>query len=72
LPLVAVCLLAAIGLATHRAHAAPVKSTDFQELDAVIAAQTKNTAYRVLRWQSSKAMKSPICKATEQPGRAAL
>jgi CubicO group peptidase (beta-lactamase class C family) len=41
LPLVAVCLLAAIGLATHRAHAAPVKSTDFQELDAVIAAQMK-------------------------------
>jgi len=40
-PLMAFCLLAAIGLATHVAHAAPAKSADFQELDAVIDAQMK-------------------------------
>ncbi len=39
LPLMAVCWLAAIALAIHSANAAPVKSADFQELDAVIAAQ---------------------------------
>lgn len=38
-PLMAVCLLAAVALVTHRAHATPVKTADFQELDAVIAAQ---------------------------------
>ncbi len=39
LPLMAVCLLAAVAIVTQRAHADPVKNADFQELDAVINAQ---------------------------------
>lgn len=39
LPLMAVCLLASVALVTQRAHAAPVKNADFEELDTVINAQ---------------------------------
>lgn len=39
LPLMAACLLVAVAIVTQRAHAAPVKNADFQELDAAITAQ---------------------------------